>query len=572
MLRLSAILFLTITIWLCLVVTPSAAGNPNERLAGKNRFEVAVNVSKKGWPEGSETILIANHNSFADALSASPLAYKVNGPILLTLNDEIQAATKNEILRLRPKKAYIIGGNGSVSDSVYREVNKMVKDVIRIGGKDRFEVAENISDIMGNTQTAIITNGLTFPDALSIAPYAAKNGYPILLTTVAQTPLSTQKALVGKKNTLVVGGEGSVGKEVFNHLPNPKRIGGIDRFEVSANITRQLYSNVEGTYLATGLSFADALTGSVLAAKENAPLLLSKPNVLPSTVSKVIKDKQVKEFVILGGIGSIQEKIETSLSTVNLTNPVVYLVPHADDEVLTYAIDIRNQISRGRKVILVLLSKGEDSGAREILNGVYDADPAPHLLTGQKAHCGIHHTYHNPIEEKFLDGYLTEKVFGEVRVRDFNYATKALGIPQNQIFTDIVPLYQFKQKNIKPVIKKYLNKYPKAEFRTMSMYDAHVPHAEIGKSLKSLENEDVISPFKTLYFVSIYTDRFAKVNIPFQRYTSLIEKEYNKRYILNSINSYKEYSPTQGRYAVGFHSVASQFNSLENSLYTRYHY
>jgi N-acetylmuramoyl-L-alanine amidase len=570
--KLIAFLFCTLLFWSYFVVLTSAAGNAPERLDGKDRFEVAVNVSVKGWAEGSDTVLIANYESFADALAAAPFAYKENGPILLTQPKKLTEATKKEILRLQPKRAYIIGGAGSVSDNVYQEINRIVKDVERIGGKDRFEVAMNLSNRMGDAQTAIITNGLKFPDALSIAPYAAKKGYSILLTTDKTSPASTQRALMDKKNTLVVGGEGSVGKEVYMKLPNPQRIGGIDRFEVSANIIRQLHQDVDGVYMATGLFFADALTGSVLAAKENAPLLLTRPNVLPVSIGKVVNDKKINDFVILGGKGSVQEKIETDLSKMKATNPVIYFVPHADDEVLTYAIDIRNQISRGRKVILVLMSKGEDSGAREVLNGIHDADPYPHLLTGQKIFCGIHKTYHNPITEGFLHGYLTEHKFGDIRVEDFYNAAKALGIPRNQTLTDIIPLHQFKQDNIKPVIKKYIDMYPNAEFRTMSMYDSHAPHAEIGKALHSIETEGIISPFKTLYFVSIYTDRFSRISIPYQKYTSLIEKAYDKPYILNSMKTYELYLPKQGRYAVGYHSVASQFNSLERSLYSRYHY
>jgi N-acetylmuramoyl-L-alanine amidase len=565
-------MFITISFWVYFVESADAAGNQLERLAGKDRFEVAVNVSIKGWPEGSNTILIANYTSFADALAASPFAYKEDGPILLTQKDQLSTVTKNEILRLQPKKAYIIGGNGSVSDGVLREVDNLVGEVQRIGGKDRFEVAENLAKRIGSTQTAIITNGLKFPDALSIAPYAAKKGYPILLTTDNKLPVSTEKALIGKKNTLVIGGEGSVGKEIYNKLPVPMRIGGKDRFEVSANIVRQLHIQVDGAYLATGLSFADALTGSVMAAKDDAPLLLTRPEFLPAASNTIISNKQIKDFVILGGKGSVQEKVESVLTNLKITSPVVYFVPHADDEVLTYAIDIRNQISKGRKVYLVLLSKGEDSGAREILNGVYDGESSSQLLTGHKAYCSIHKTYHDPITENYLHGYLSEETFGVAREEDFFHAVSAMGVPENQAFSDIVPLNDFTEDNIKPVLNKYIQMFPDADFRTMSMYDVHEPHAEIGKTLKSLEKEEVISPFKTLYFVSVYTDRFARINIPYQKYTSLVEHTFDKPFILNAMESYEEYHPEQGRYAIGYHSVASQFNSFEKSMYAKFHH
>lgn len=161
---------------------PANATGSVERLDGKNRFEVAVNVSKKGWRNGAETVVVANYSTFADALASSPLAFKENGPILLTQANILTKETKNEINRLNPQKVIIVGGPASVSDSVKSEIKKIVPDVERIGGKDRFEVALNISKRLGDTQKAIVVNGLKFPDALTIAPYAAKNGIPILLT------------------------------------------------------------------------------------------------------------------------------------------------------------------------------------------------------------------------------------------------------------------------------------------------------------------------------------------------------------------------------------------------------
>ncbi len=70
-------------VFLGLAQSVSAAGQ-YERLAGQNRFEVAANVAADGWPNGANTVFLANYNAFADALAATPLAYKMNAPILLT--------------------------------------------------------------------------------------------------------------------------------------------------------------------------------------------------------------------------------------------------------------------------------------------------------------------------------------------------------------------------------------------------------------------------------------------------------------------------------------------------------
>ncbi|MEK3857181.1 SpoIID/LytB domain-containing protein [Cytobacillus sp. FSL H8-0458] len=280
----------------------------NERLAGKDRFEVAVNVSKEGW-DSSDTVVVAFYNAYADALAAGPLAYKNDAPILLTKSDKLTDITKKEIERLGAKNILVIGGIGSVSDGVFNELKAIpgVTGIERIGGRDRFEVSYNISKRFGGAQTAIIAHGLNFPDALAISPYAASKGYPIILTHSEKlTPISYE-ALKGLniQQTIVVGGPASVSEAVFSKLPNPIRIGGQNRYEVAANIIYKLNLSPSKAYIATGLTFADALTGSVLAAKEKGNILLSNTHILTEPTEGVIEKKMLNNFTILGGEGSI---------------------------------------------------------------------------------------------------------------------------------------------------------------------------------------------------------------------------------------------------------------------------
>lgn len=287
-----------------------------QRFGGKNRFEVAVNVSNEGWVDAAETIVLSNYNAFADALAAAPVAYKENAPILLTAKDSLKTETKNEINRLKPKKAIIVGGPASVGENVVNELRAMgVLNIERIGGKDRFEVSANLAKRLGSTSRAVVADGMKFPDALAIAPYAARNGIPILLATSGSLPNQTRDTLnsLGVKDTIVVGGEASVGTKVFNQLPNPRRISGKDRYEVAANIVRDLNLQPNTAFIATGLTFADALTGSVLAAKENAPLLLTNSLHLPETTKTIITEKNITLHKVLGGTGSVSEQVYQEL-------------------------------------------------------------------------------------------------------------------------------------------------------------------------------------------------------------------------------------------------------------------
>lgn len=316
-----AVLLALLFLVLCSNGAVSASGNVN-RLSGSDRFDVAVEVSKAGWPAGSKKVYIANYKAFADALAVTPLAYKNDAPVLLTQSHILTDKTKSEIERLQPESVIFVGGPASINNSIKESIEGMGFSTSRISGKDRFEVAANISKELGSSDTSIIANGLKFPDALSIAPYAARNQYPILLTVQDRLPDATKKALMGKSKSIVVGGEGSVGSKVFEVLPGRSRINGKDRFEVSANIVKNLQLETSEIFISTGLTFADALTGSVLAAKKGAPMLLTMPSYLPEPVKKTLLPGSSTSITVLGGNASVQQSVQSNLYPLQNNHPI----------------------------------------------------------------------------------------------------------------------------------------------------------------------------------------------------------------------------------------------------------
>lgn len=286
-----------------------------ERISGMDRYEVAVNVSKRGW-SSADTVFISNYNAFADALSAAPLAFKYNSPILITANTQLNTLTKQELIRLKAKNVVVIGGINSIPGKIVTELKSLGLNVRRIDGKDRFEVSKNIANELGTTSTAILANGFKFPDALAVAPYAAKNGYPILLTREDQLPEEISKIIKVKsiKSMIVVGGELSISNDILKQLPPRERIGGKDRYEVAVNITRKFYPATNKIYIATGLSFADALTGSVLAAKESNSLILTTKDALPDSVSSLLSERSMDSYFILGGVNSVSNNVLLNLN------------------------------------------------------------------------------------------------------------------------------------------------------------------------------------------------------------------------------------------------------------------
>lgn len=279
------------------------------RISGSNRYNTAVAISKKGWND-TETILLAKGSDFPDALAGGPLAYQEGAPILLTHTTKLTSETRVEIERLRAKKVIILGDYGAISEKVEIEIKSMGLSIERIGGKTRFETAALIAEKL-NSNRAIVVNGWNFPDVLSISSYASKNGVPILLTYKDQLSVETKSALNRVSSTYVIGSTDVVSNSVYSSLTNPIRIGGKDRYETGYEIATRLHTNPIETFISTGTNFPDALAGSVLAARYNAPILLVKTHEIPKITKKQLAS--YKSYLILGGENAVSVEVEESL-------------------------------------------------------------------------------------------------------------------------------------------------------------------------------------------------------------------------------------------------------------------
>ncbi|WP_368657991.1 cell wall-binding repeat-containing protein [Metabacillus halosaccharovorans] len=325
-----------ILVALCLFLfTPETNASVNtNRIDGQNRFEVAVNVSKKGW-SSAKTVVVTSSEAYADALAATPLAYLKNAPILLTHSTSLTNVTSKRIKELRASEVIIVGGPKSVSDSVIKSIKNLgISNVRRISGANRFEVAANIAKEMPSTNRAIVTYGHTFADALSIAPYAARNRIPILLTEKNSVPSSTRNIINSKgiKDTVVVGGENSVSAKVYNALPSAERIGGADRYEVAVNIIKKYNLSTSAPFMSNGSAFADALSGSVLAAKTNSPILLTVSSGIPGPTVSLMKEKGIKNITILGGTKSVTSAVTNRITAPLFGKRIVIDAGHGDQD------------------------------------------------------------------------------------------------------------------------------------------------------------------------------------------------------------------------------------------------
>jgi uncharacterized protein YkwD/putative cell wall-binding protein len=280
-----------------------------ERISGDSRYDTAGVISIWGWNQ-SDDIVLASGETFPDALAGGPLAYKLNAPILLTSKDRLPSITKERIEQLQAKHVYILGGVGAIDQYVEQQLKDLGIKITRIGGDDRFQTAAKIANYLPSNK-AIVANGRNFPDALAVAPYAAKNGIPIVLTESGRLPTATKTITDKKEKTILVGGAGVISSSVAAKLPPNTRYGGANRYDTAKKIIEGLPMKTDRAYVATGANFADALSGSVLAAKDNAPILLVKKDQIPSPMKSLVNSYPA--FSILGGSNAVASGVEEEL-------------------------------------------------------------------------------------------------------------------------------------------------------------------------------------------------------------------------------------------------------------------
>jgi minor extracellular protease Epr len=274
----------------------------NNRIAGDDRIDTALQISQASFLTGSETVILARFDDFPDALAGAPLAYKHHAPILLTQITTLPESVLKEIKRLNPRKVILLGGTGAISAIIENQL-KQLATVQRIGGTTRYDTAAKIAFELGTIGEAVVVNGNNYPDAITIASIAAQKGIPILLTDSNNLAPETESALKNHSitQTLVIGGEGVISPQVFQSLPNPTRLSGTDRYATAAAVLQAHPPQGKLLFLATGENFPDALTGGVLAALNNSRIILVPPTGPSEPQQKILQPWSGQKVLTFGG-------------------------------------------------------------------------------------------------------------------------------------------------------------------------------------------------------------------------------------------------------------------------------
>lgn len=288
------------------------------RLAGDSRTATAVALARHRFPEGAARLYVATAGDFPDALAAAPYALRDGAPILLTGADALPREVSDEIRRLAPAEAVVVGGPRVVSDTVVAELRRLVPSVRRIAGTSRAATAAALAaDRVPGATTAYLATGRAFPDALSAGVGAAAEGAALLLVEPDHVPDETRRALEGIEHALLLGGPAAVSRavedEVRRLVTRVDRVAGTDRYDTSARLVQRAFpGTAREVWVATGAAFPDALAG--VPAAGGAPVLLVAPDRLaPGTVT-ALERLAPERIVIVGGPNAVSAAVESELA------------------------------------------------------------------------------------------------------------------------------------------------------------------------------------------------------------------------------------------------------------------
>jgi putative cell wall-binding protein len=214
-----------------------------------------------------------------------------------------------------------------VTDSYQLQARPTVE---RVDGATRYDVAVKISQrsYPATAPVVYVAAGSNYPDALSAAPAAVKQGGPLLLTPPDQLlpVVSAEISRLQPAKIVVVGGPASVNELVFAQLkalvPDATRLEGADRFAASRAVAAFAFGTTPKSYVATGLNFPDALSVSSAASSQRVPIVLVNGQVqsADSATLDLFRTMGTSQTTIAGGPNSVTTGVESSLRSLGAVN------------------------------------------------------------------------------------------------------------------------------------------------------------------------------------------------------------------------------------------------------------
>ncbi len=227
--------------------------------------------------------------------------------------------------------------------------------IIEFSGSTRYQTAAlEALYACDSSEYVIIASGQSFPDALSAVSLAGALSCPILLTPTDSLSQYAADAIetLGSTEIIIVGGDAVVSNEVADELAeygNVERLYGDTRFLTQMAIYNYgLEADLWNTgfaIVATGYSFADALSAAPLAYNLAAPIFLtdSDGSLTKEAAVALLSTNTITDALVVGGDAVVNERTVGILEGVTLLGGGSYNVTRVyGDNRYETSIDLAN--------------------------------------------------------------------------------------------------------------------------------------------------------------------------------------------------------------------------------------
>ncbi|MEE8600744.1 cell wall-binding repeat-containing protein [Euzebya tangerina] len=322
----TALLVLAVIALLSSVLAAPVRAQPQPaRADGANRYDTAATIAALDHPGGSDTVILARADDYADAMASATVSGRLDAPVLVTDTIRLNDETRFAIERLDPDDVVIFGGTAAITSQVETDIATTFDvDVRRIAGGNRFETAADAAAVIADsgglgqypagTTVAFVTEADDFAGTLAAGAPAAAQGFPILLVESDRLPPATADAIVDLVigRVYVIGNETQISDDVADQIASlgaeVQRIGGPDRLgtvtAVADVAVRAPWLTGENAVLARGDLFVDTLAAAPHAARLGAPVVLAEqPDVLGDAARTWLADPTTPALDAVQAIG-----------------------------------------------------------------------------------------------------------------------------------------------------------------------------------------------------------------------------------------------------------------------------